>query len=120
MREKGSRSSRTCCRIVLALTTALLIVSPSLAGTPQGFAQVDSVDVSAKSVVLGGDTYQLTPATRFVDTEGRKATLAQLRPIPEGVVLFSGEDVDAVAWQAVQSTSGWVLTDLQILRAMPD
>ena len=120
MRSRFTGVRRVALRAILAAAFAILVVPVCMAGQPSGMAPVDAVDVSSQTVVLQGDLYRLTSSTLFVDAEGRPAHLAELRPMPTDVLLVSEDDFDAVKWQAVQSTTGWVLTELRILTELPD
>jgi hypothetical protein len=83
-------------------------------------AQLEAVNLRASTVTLAGEVYLVSDATRMVDWAGRGTSLDRLRPRPAGSGLVADSDVDAVRWQAVETRTGWVLTDLEIMKKLPD
>jgi len=103
-----------------ALISALCIVGTAWAGQPRGIALVEAVNVSAGTVTLLGEEYRVGRSTIFVGVDGKHASLEALRANPVDGGLVSERAVDAVAWEATETATGWTLTSLRVLEAMPD
>lgn len=106
--------------LCITLTAACLTALPALAGLPAGVAHVKHVDLAERTVTLLGEAYRVTDATIMVDVNGATTELKRLRPAPADGSLFSDAEVDAVQWRAVQTPTGWVITELKVLEKLPD
>jgi hypothetical protein len=104
----------------ILVTAATLLALPAMAGAPKGVAHVKNVNLAKRTMTLMGDEYLVTDETLIVDVRGTTTELKALRPAPTDGSLFGDDDVDAVEWRAVQTPTGWVLTDLRVLKKLPD
>ena len=117
---------RASCRrhALLSFFVSVAIVataSVAMAGSPSGTALVDAVDAEARTIVLEGQRYAVDRRAVIVDGAGKPGSLEDIKARPAGAQIVSQNDVDAVSWEAVQSSGrGWVITRLRVIGQLPN
>lgn len=108
----------------IATTIAAVALAGWLAGTPagaedvHGTAMIHEVQLASSAVVLDGEVYLVTDATRLEDEQGFELSLAQLPSVAGGA---SGDEaaVFFVAEEPAASGRNSRLRHLQLTGAMP-
>lgn len=113
-------TKRVALRLSSIAALACLVAATAMAGAPKGRNFVEGANPKQGTIVLDGSTYRLPQSTPIVGLKGETVALADLRVVPEGVVLVSIEEADLVEWEAVETPTGWQITSIRLLEGLPN
>lgn len=115
MRMRMTRLLKTAC-IASALVGLGMVTVASAADWKNGHAYVESVDIVASTITIGGETIHVPPSCRIQNASGVRVSLSEIRVGPQAAgVLMPMDEVDFAQYQAIKKRSGWEMVEITIL-----